>query len=266
MALDLTVDGKKVFAATGGKTFDPSLPVMMFVHGASMNRTVWALPARYFAHHGYAVMAVDLPGHGNSEGPPLPTISAIGDWLIAALDAAGVERTTLVGHSMGTLPLIDAAARHGDRIERVVLLGTSVPMPVADALLDNAEANNHAAFDMVTLWGFSKKAQIGGNRAPGTWVTETGLRLLERGAPGVLHNDMKACNDYQSGLEDAAKIACPAVLILGDRDMMTPPRNAKSLMEALPNGRMIVLKGCGHMMMAEQPDETLDAMIEAMAP
>ncbi len=264
MALDLNVDDKKVFAATGGKVFDPALPVIMFVHGASMNRTVWALPARYFANHGYAVMAVDLPGHGNSEGPPQPTIGDIADWLIRALDAAGVGRAVLVGHSMGTLPLLEAAARYPERIERVVLLGTSIPMLVADALLDNAKADNPAAYDMVNLWGHSKRAQIGGNRAPGTWVTGGGLRLLERGAPGVLYNDMKACNDYTTGLEAAAKITCPTVLILGDGDMMTPPRNAKALMEALPDGRMIVLKGCGHMMMAEQPDETLDAMIDAL--
>jgi pimeloyl-ACP methyl ester carboxylesterase len=236
----------------------------MFVHGASMNRTVWALPARYFAHHGYAVMAVDLPGHGNSEGPPLATVTEVGDWLVRALDAAGVERAVLVGHSMGTLPLIEAASRHPGRVERIVLLGTSVPMPVAAALLDNAEANNPVAYDMVNLWGHSKRAQIGGNRAPGTWVTGGGLRLLERGAPGVLHNDMKACNDYTTGLDAAAKVACPAVLILGDGDMMTPPRNAKALMEALPQARMIVLKDCGHMMMAEQPDETLDALIDAL--
>ena len=264
MALDLTVDGKRVFAATGGRPFDPALPVLMFVHGASMNRTVWALPARYFAHHGYAVMAVDLPGHGNSQGPALATIGDVADWLIRALDAAGVKAATLVGHSMGTLPVLEAAARYLGRVERIVLLGTSIPMPVADALLSNAEANNPVAYDMVNLWGHSKKAQIGGNRAPGTWVTGGGLRLLERGAPGVLHNDMKACNDYRTGLDAAAKVVCPAVLILGDGDMMTPPRNAKALLGALPQGRMIVLKDCGHMMMAEQPDETLDAMIDAM--
>jgi len=264
MALDLTIDGHKVFAATGGKDFDPALPTIMFVHGASMNRTVWAAQARYFAHRGRGVLAVDLPGHGYSEGPLLTSIEAIADWLIRVLDAAGVEKASLAGHSMGSLPVIEAAARYPDRIERIALMGTSVPMPVADALLDNAEANNHAAYDMVTVWGHSKKAQIGGNDAPGLWVTGGGLRLLEHGGDGVLHNDMKACNDYTTGLEAAAKIQCPATLILGDGDMMTPPRNAKSLMETIPGVEMIVLKGCGHMMMSEQPNETLDALIRAL--
>jgi pimeloyl-ACP methyl ester carboxylesterase len=180
------------------------------------------------------------------------------------MDAAGVKTATLAGHSMGSLPVLEAAARHPERVERVIMLGISVPMLVADILLDNAEANNSAAYDMVNIWGHSKTAQIGGNTAPGIWRTGGGLRLLERGGDGVLHNDMKACNDYTTGLEAAAKVACPATLILGDSDMMTPPKRARDLMAALPDAHMVVLKGCGHMMMSEQPNETLDAMIAAL--
>jgi pimeloyl-ACP methyl ester carboxylesterase len=263
VALELNVDGKHVFAATGGKPFDASLPVVVFVHGASMNRTVWALPARYFANHGHAVMAVDLPGHGNSEGPPLPSIGELADWLVRVLDAAGVASATCIGHSMGTLPLVEAAARYPERVDRIVLLGTSLPMPVSQELLGSAKDDDPSAYDMVTLWSHSKRAQIGGNRAPGTWATGATRRLLERSDPGVLYNDMSACNAYQSGLEAAARVACPAVVILADSDMMTPARNANALLEVLTTSRRIVLKDCGHMMMGEQPDETLDALIDA---
>ncbi|MBC6439157.1 MAG: alpha/beta hydrolase [Rhodospirillales bacterium] len=264
MALELSVDGQTIFAATGGKDFDPGLPAIIFIHGASMNRTVWSAQARYFAHRGYGVLAPDLPGHGNSEGDLLPSIEAIADWIIRLMDAAGLRKAVLAGHSMGSLPVLEAAARHPDRIERIALLGISVPMTVADALLDNAEANHPSAYDMVTIWGHSKRAQIGGNAAPGIRVTGGSLRLLERGGDGVLHNDMKACNDYTGGLEAAARVSCPATLILGDGDMMTPPRRAKDLMAAMPSARMIVLKDCGHMMMSEQPNETLDALIRAV--
>tara|TARA_Y100001934_G_scaffold7102_2_gene9437 strand:+ start:16700 stop:17497 length:798 start_codon:yes stop_codon:yes gene_type:complete len=264
MSLDLNVDGNPVFAATGGKDFDPALPAIIFIHGASMNRTVWAAQARYFAHRGHAVLAVDLPGHANSGGPLLDSIGDIADWIIRVMDAARLKTASLAGHSMGSLPVLEAAARYPDRVERIALLGISIPMMVADALLDNAETNNPAAYDMVNIWGHSKIAQIGGNKAPGIWVTGGGLRLLERGGDGVLHNDMKACNDYTTGLEAAAKVTCPATLILGDGDMMTPPQRAKDLMGALPDGSMIVLKDCGHMMMSEQPNETLDALIQAL--
>lgn len=264
MALELSVDGHSIFAATGGADFDPALPTIIFIHGASMDRSVWAVQARYFAHRGYGVLAVDLPGHGKSKGALLPSIGDIADWVMRLMDAAGVKTAVLAGHSMGSLPVLEAAARYPERVERAIMLGISVPMMVADALLDNAEANNSAAHDMVNIWGHSMTAQIGGNTAPGIWRTGGGLRLLERGGDGVLHNDMKACNDYTTGLEAAAKVACPATLILGDGDMMTPPKRARDLMAALPDARMIVLKGCGHMMMSEQPNETLDAMIAAL--
>ncbi len=264
MALELSVDGRKVFAATGGKAFDPALPTVVFIHGASMNRTVWSAQARYFAHRGRGVLAPDLPGHGNSEGGLLPTVGDIADWIARLMDAAGVDSAALAGHSMGSLPVLEAAARHPERIERIALLGASAPMPVAAALLGAAEANDRAAYDMVTVWGHSKRAQIGGGAAPGMWVTGGGLRLLERGGDGVLHNDMKACDDYAAGLEAAARVRCPATLILGDGDTMTPPRNAKALMESLPGARTITIEGCGHMMMSERPNETLDALIEAL--
>ena len=259
--MEFTVDDKAVFAATGGRPFDPALPTVVFVHGSALDHTVWALQTRYFAHHGRNVLALDLPGHGRSAGPPMSAMADMADWMIRALDALKIESAQLVGHSMGSLVALEAAARHPARVTGLALLGTSVPMPVTDALLSAAEAGDHAAFDMVTLWGHSRDGQVGGNRAPGLWMTGGGLRLLERSGAGVMFAAMTACNDYTHGLDTAAKIQCPTLLVLGDRDAMTPPRAAKALAEAIPNSQTVVLKGCGHMMMAEQPDRVLDALI-----
>ena len=157
--------------------------------------------------------------------------------------------------------MLEAAARHPARISRLALLGTAVPMPVAGPLLDAAEADDHAAYDMVTIWGHSRDGQVGGNRAPGIWMTGGGVRLLEHSKPGVMHASLKACNDYTEGLDSGAKVACPTLLLLGARDAMTPPKVARSLAEAIPGSETVVLKGCGHMMMAEQPDAVLDALI-----
>ncbi len=259
--MEIQVDGKAVFAATGGRPFDPALPSVAFVHGASMDHTVWALQTRYFAHHGRNVLALDLPGHGRSDGPPLESVGDMADWLFRLFDALAVERAALVGHSMGSLIALEAAARQPARVEALALLGTAVPMPVADGLLSAAAADDHSAFDMVTLWGLSRDGQVGGNRAPGLWMTGGGLRLLERSAPGVMHKDLAACNAYTDGLETAKSVACPTALILGARDLMTPPRASQALAEALPDARTVVLEHCGHMMMVEQPDQVLDALI-----
>lgn len=262
--MEIQVDGKAAFAATGGRPFDPALPSVAFVHGAGMDHTIWALQTRYFAHHGRNVLALDLPGHGRSEGPPLDSVGAFADWLLRLLDVLKVERAALVGHSMGSLIALETAARQPTRVEALALLGTAVPMPVTDALMSAAAANDHSAFDMVTLWGLSRDGQVGGNRAPGLWMTGGGLRLLERSAPGVIHSDLQACNAYADGLKAAEAVACPTVLVLGARDAMTPPRTAKALAEAIPDARTVVLEDCGHMMMVEQPDRVLDALITAL--
>jgi pimeloyl-ACP methyl ester carboxylesterase len=176
--MEISVDNKAVFAATGGQPFDPAQPAIVFLHGAGMDHTVWALQTRYFAYRGRSVLAVDLPGHGRSEGPALASIGDMADWVVRLLDAAQVASAALVGHSMGALIALDAAARHGGRVSALAMLATSVPMPVTGPLLDAAEANDHSAFDMVTLWGHSRDGQVGGNRAPGLWMTGAGLRLL----------------------------------------------------------------------------------------
>ena len=104
------------YAYTGGKAFDAALPCVVFVHGALNDHSVWTLLARWFAHHGHGVLAVDLPGHGRSGGAPLASVEALADWLLALLDAAGVRRAAFVGHSMGSLIALEAAARAPQRV------------------------------------------------------------------------------------------------------------------------------------------------------
>lgn len=259
--MDLTVNGKAVHAATGGKEFDPALPAVIFVHGAGMDHTVWALQTRYFAHHGRGVLAVDLPGHGRSEGPALDSVASIADWLATLVEAAGLKVAALVGHSMGALASLDCAARHGPRVRALALLGAAAKMPVHPDLLAAAEANDPSAWDAITVWGHSRAAQIGLDQAPGLWMVGGGVRLLERAAPGVLHNDLRACNTYGAAEELAGKVACPVRLILGQRDQMTPLKGGQALARLFPEAEAVILPGCGHMMMAEQPDAALDALI-----
>src|SRR5437764_4992203 len=128
--MELVVDGAKVYAATGGCEHDPALPLVVFVHGAALDHTVWALLARWFAHRGYAVLAPDLPGHGRSEGAPLVSIAAMADWTAALIAAAGASKATLIGHSMGSLVALETAARHAACVAAVGLIGTAAAMPV----------------------------------------------------------------------------------------------------------------------------------------
>ena len=259
------IDGHEAFAYTGGRAFAPGLPSIVFVHGGGLDHSVWILQSRYFAHHGYNVLALDLPGHGRSGGAPLPSIAAMADWCARCLEALGAANAAIVGHSMGSLVALEFAARHPERTWLAVLIGVSTPMPVTEPLLDAARDDDHAAFDMVNIWGHDLSAQIGGNQAPGMWMTGGALRLLERSAPGVLFNDLAACNRYGDGAASAARVRCPVHLLIGERDIMASPARAGALRASLSSARVSVLPRCGHMLMAERPGEVLDALIESVS-
>ncbi len=235
-------------------------PTVVLLHGAGFDHTAWALHSRWFAHHGHSVLAPDLPGHGRSSGAPIPTIAGMADWTAALLDAAGVTKAWLVGHSMGSLIAIETAARHPSRVSALSLIGTAATMTVGPDLLKAAEANDISAIDMVSIWGLGFQAELGGSLAPGLWMHSGAQRVLGQCRPGVLFNDLSACNAYQGALAAAAQVTVPTTLILGERDMMTPAKAGKTLAAALPNSRTVVLRGAGHMMMAERPDELLAAL------
>jgi pimeloyl-ACP methyl ester carboxylesterase len=258
--MQLNVNGAEIFVATGGREFDRALPTVVLLHGAGFDHTTWALHSRWFAHHGFGLLAPDLPGHGRSSGKPLASIAEMADWVAALLDAAGAGKAKLVGHSMGSLIALETAARHPAKVSGLSLIGTAATMTVGPDLLKAAEANDRAAIDMVSIWGLGFQAELGGSLAPGLWMHSGAQRVLEQCQPGVLFNDLNACNAYQGALAAAAKVAVPVTLILGERDMMTPAKAGKALAAALPNARTVVLPGAGHMMMVERPDELLAAM------
>jgi pimeloyl-ACP methyl ester carboxylesterase len=256
----LTVNGIEAYVATGGREFDAALPALVLIHGGGMDHSVWALHSRWFAHHGYAVLAPDLPGHGRSAGGPLATIADMADWIGALIDGAGAMRARVIGHSMGSLVALETAARHPAKVSALSLIGTGAPMAVGADLLKAAAANQHASVDMVALWGLGPVATLGGSLAPGLWMLGGAERVLEASRPGVLFNDLRACNDYKDALAAAARVAAPVTVILGERDLMTPLQVGQALAAALPGARTVALKGAGHLMMAERPDEVLAAL------
>src|SRR5437763_12655639 len=258
--MQLTVNGIDTFVATGGREFDKSQPTIVLLHGAGFDHSTWALHSRWFAHHGFGVLAPDLPGHGRSSGAPLPTIADMADWTAALLDAAGAAKAKLVGHSMGSLIALETAARHPAKVSALGLIGTAAVMTVGPDLLKAAEANDRAAIDMVSIWSLGFHAELGGSLAPGLWMHSGAQRVLESCRPGVLFTDLSACNDYRDALAAAANVKAPTTIVLGERDMMTPAKAGKSLAAALPNSRVVVLPGAGHLMMVERPDELLAAL------
>jgi len=260
--MQFSVNGKSSFAYTAAHELDPAKRTIVFVHGAGLDHSSFGLQSRYFGYHGWNVLALDLPGHGRSEGPPIPTIEGMAHWVFDVLQNLKIEKAGIVGHSMGSLTALECAAAQPGRVERIALIGTTYPMKVGEPFLEAARKNEQAAFDMDTIWGHAAQVPLGANPNPGMWMYGDNLARLARLAPGVLYNDLKACNDYASGLESAAKVSCPALLVLGARDVMTPPKTTKALEEKLKGAKKVTLQASGHSLMSEAPDATLDALIE----
>jgi pimeloyl-ACP methyl ester carboxylesterase len=257
----LTVDDKKIYAYTANHAFEANKPTVVFIHGAANDHSVWSLQSRYYGYHGWNALAVDLPGHGKSAGAARESIGELSAWLMRFLDAAGAGNATLVGHSMGSLIALETAARNPQRILKLAMIGTSVPIQVSEPLLNASKANEHVAYEMINAYAHSNSAQLGGNRVPGMWMMGSAMRLMERSADGVLHADFSACNNYVSGLDAAQKVKCPVLLVLGKRDQMTPMKAARELAAKLSNVKVVALDGAGHSLMSERPDEVLDSLI-----
>jgi pimeloyl-ACP methyl ester carboxylesterase len=258
----------RLYAYTGGKPFDAARPTVVFVHGAQHDHSVWILQSRYLAHHGYGVLAFDLPGHMRSDGPPLESVEAIADRLAEALGAAKVTRMIVVGHSMGSLIALEVARRLPDAVRGVALVASAFPMRVAEPLLNATLDAPAEALDMINVWshspsiaGFDRKPS---NPAPGFSNIWQNLRLMQRirarDGDRVLPIDFAACNRYTGGLEAAAALQCPALFVLGSSDVMTPPRAAKALIDACPQAQVVTLPRAGHSLMAENPDGVREAI------
>jgi pimeloyl-ACP methyl ester carboxylesterase len=263
--MEFKVAGRRVYAATGGRPFDMTKPVVVFLHGAGCDHTVWQLQSRWFAWHGHSVLAIDLPGHGRSEGEPLPSITELGQWVGRLLDGAGVRRAALIGHSMGGAIALEAAAALPDRITRMALIGTAATIPVHRDLITAAREEPALAYQMMTAWAHGFAAKMGGHPAPGLWMTGGTMALFARNAPGVLHADLAACNAWTSGAAAARGVRCPTLVVLSANDIMTPPKKGAELAALISGSHTLTLEDCGHMIPAEAPDAVLDALIEFFA-
>ncbi|WP_426196984.1 alpha/beta fold hydrolase [Massilia sp. DWR3-1-1] len=266
----LEVQGHSAYCYGGGKPFNASLPSAVFIHGAQNDHSVWALQSRYFAHHGWNVLAVDLPGHGRSGGPALASVEAMAAWLVALLDAAGVGQALLIGHSMGSLIALEACQQLAGRVIGLAMLGTTYPMKVADALLGMARDDEGSAIDLVNIWSHARAGLLQPQNplAPLAGVSTMGVarrlmqRMSARNPAQLFHTDFCACNAYANGERAIASLACPVLFIFGSKDSMTPPRSTRALtasVAAVTTMRVLQLDA-GHSLMAEQSGTVLDAL------
>ena len=263
--METQLDGRMVRCATGGRGHDGDEPAVVLVHGAGGDRTVWQLQTRWIAHHGYRAAALDLPGHGGSDGPPLTSVEEMGEWLANAVETLGLAPAHLVGHSMGTYVVLEAAAQRPAVARSLVMLGTAASMPVHPTLQAAADADDPVAGQLITSWGIGSRAHMGGHASPGMWLIGGNTSLLDRAPSGVLATDLAACNRYDGAEAAAARVRCPVTLVLGREDRMTPNKRAASMIGAFADARTVYLDRAGHFLQIEQPIPVRQAIAEAIA-
>jgi pimeloyl-ACP methyl ester carboxylesterase len=268
--MELQVNGHKTYCYTGGKAFDMAKPTVVFIHGVLNDHSVWILQSRYLANHGWNVLALDLPGHCRSDGPPPATVEEAADFVVALLDAAGVKQAALVGHSWGSLIALEAAARAPQRISQLVLVGTAYPMKVSQALLEASLNEPMKALQMINIFSRATLAPPPSAMGPGTWVYGSSMALGRRvlannTTVNVFHTGFKACDSYAGGDAAMGKVPCPVLFVLGHVDQMTPPGAAQSLVKLARNGKVVHLP-VGHHQMTEAPEAMLKALTDFLKP
>ncbi len=262
--MELVVHGSKTFCYTGGKPFDAAKPTVIFLHGVLNDHSVWILQTRSLAHHGWNVLAPDLPGHGKSAGDPPASVEAAADFVLALMDAAGVEKAALVGHSFGALIALEAAARAPARVSHLVLVGVAFPMKVSPVLLEASQNDPEKAISLVNTFSHSTLAPPPSSLGPGTWLYGGSRALMRRVLASnprvnIFHTGFKACDSYAGGEAAMARVTAPTLFVLGRHDQMTPPKAAQSLVGAARQGTVVTVPG-GHAMMLEAPDAVLAAV------
>lgn len=257
--MQFIVQGYPAYAYTGGRPFDARLPAIVFLHGAALDHSAWQWQSRYFAHHGFTVLAADFPAHGRSPGNARTTVSALAEWVAALIDSAGLARVHLAGHSLGALVALETAIKHPARLDKLALVGASVPMTVGEAFLAAARDDSPAAFDMQATWGHARLSTLSQSPVPGTSLWNAGHRLNERAHPGVQFADLFACHTYLPSPEAIRALAIPTLVIGGSRDQMTPARAGMALAGEIPGAHYVGVDA-GHAMMSEAPRAVLRSL------
>ncbi len=254
------VNGRQAFASTGGKPFDNGKPCVMFLHGSGLDHTFWGLHSRFFAFRKYAVLCPDLPGHSNSDGPPLASIEDIGEWLGEVVEALGAKDISVVAHSQGVLNALEFVSRHAEPVRSVSLIASGLATPVNPALIEAAEKDPDRAIDMMTGWGFGAAGHFHRGPIPGNSMLAGGRNVMRRNVPQALATDLRACDAYRNGKQAAASIRVPTQVMVAGQDRMAPKKATDELIAQLANPQVHRFAECGHMIPLEAPNRCRDLL------
>ena len=252
----LQLENKNIHASDSGQGIDTNKDTIVFLHGSGLSHIVWSLAEQFFSSKNYNVLSIDLPGHGNSDGPCLDSVEKIADWMEKVFDKLKLKNLILVGHSQGCLEILEYSSRYKERLKKLVFVGGSNKMPVHPDLIELAQSGHSDAVKLMMKWGYEgSKKFIGGN--PVEKIIQSPRDISE-----ILAVDLNACNNYSNGSEAAKVIDLPSMLIFGELDKMVNLEAGKKFSNLIKNSTTHVIKGCGHMIMIEKAFEMREKILE----
>ena len=250
------LENKNIHASDSGQGIDVNKDTIVFLHGSGLSHIVWSLAEQFFSSKNYNVLSIDLPGHGNSDGPCLDSVEKIADWMEKVFDKLKLKNLILVGHSQGCLEILEYSSRYKERLKKLVFVGGSNKMPVHPDLIELAQSGHSDAVKLMMKWGYEgSKKFIGGN--PVEKIIQSPRDISE-----ILAVDLNACNNYSNGSEAAKVIDLPSMLIFGELDKMVNLEAGKKFSNLIKNSTTHVIKGCGHMIMIEKAFEMREKILE----
>ena len=252
----IKIENKSVYASDAGQGIDNSKDTIVFLHGSGLSHIVWSLTEQFFSNKKYNVLSIDLPGHGNSEGPCLDSIEKIVDWLETIFTELKLNNLILIGHSQGCLEALEYSFKYKSRLKKIVFIGGSYRMPVNKDLIDLASNGESDAVKLMMKWGYEgSKKFIGGN--PVEKIIQSPRDISE-----ILAIDLIACNNYENGSDAAKAISCPAMMIFGELDKMVNLEIGKKFSNLVKNSTTHIIIGSGHMIMIEKAFEMREKILE----
>ena len=250
------VENKNIFASDAGQGIDPKRKTIVFLHGSGMSHIIWSLTEQFFSNKNYNVLSIDLPGHGNSDGPCISSIEKITDWLEKVFNHLNLKNLILIGHSQGCLEILEYAHKYPTRIKKLIFIGGSYKMPVHPDLIELAKNGDSGAVKLMMKWGYEgSKKFIGGN--PIERIIQSPRDISE-----ILAVDLIACNNYSNGKEAAKSISCPSIFVFGALDKMVNIEVGKKFSNLVKNSSTHIFEGCGHMIMIEKAFEMREKVLE----
>ena len=254
--MDFVINNNKVFSMDTGEDFDKEKQSIILLHGSGQSHVVWSLTSQYLTDQNFNVFALDLPGHGNSEGESLNTIEDMAEWLNKVILNLKIKEFTLIGHSQGCLVALEYANKYTLNLKNIIFIAGSYEMPVNKSLIDLALSGNMESLNLMMKWGYgSSKQFIGGN--PLQKILNSPREVSE-----VLAVDLIACNNYKNGINAIKKIKCPTLFISGEIDKMVKVEKSKEFSELIPNSKIHIIKDCGHMIILENAFEMREKIAE----